>query len=49
MDLVTFVSTLLVGAVGGWMIEQEVGPQLVRWTRVQRMKMRLQRRNERGE
>jgi hypothetical protein len=42
--MVFFVTTLLVGAVAGWMFEKQWGPQLVRWSRVNRMRMRVLRR-----
>lgn len=42
--MVTFMSTLLVGAVAGWALEQQWGTQLVRWTRQNRMRMRVLRR-----
>jgi hypothetical protein len=42
--MVTFVSTILVGAVAGFMMEQQWGQQLVRWSRMQKMKMRVARR-----
>lgn len=45
--MVTFVGTLLIGAVAGWAMEQQWGTQLVRWSRTNRMKMRVLRR--RGE
>jgi hypothetical protein len=44
MELEVFMSTLLVGAVAGWMAEQQVGPNLVRWARQRRMHMRVLRR-----
>ena len=45
--MVEFVSTLMVGAVLGFMLEQQVGVPLVRWSRITRMRMRILRR--RGE
>lgn len=42
--MVFFVTTLLVGAVAGWMFEKQWGSQLVRWSRIQRMRMRVARR-----
>lgn len=42
--MVTFVVTLLIGAGAGWAMEQQWGTQLVRWSRVSRMKMRVLRR-----
>jgi hypothetical protein len=34
----------LIGAVGGWAMEQQWGLSLVRWTRIQRMRIRVARR-----
>ncbi|HWM92354.1 MAG TPA: hypothetical protein VN493_16435 [Thermoanaerobaculia bacterium] len=42
--MVTFVSTLMVGAVLGFMLEKQVGVPLVKWSRVKRMRMRMLRR-----
>ena len=42
--MVTFVSTLIFGAVLGFMLEQQVGVPLVKWSRVKRMRMRMLRR-----
>jgi len=42
--MVTFVGTLLVGALAGWLLEQQWGSRLQRWSRVNRMKMRVLRR-----
>lgn len=42
--MVTFVGTLLVGAVAGWLLEQQWGRHLLRWSRIHRMKMRVLRR-----
>jgi hypothetical protein len=42
--MVTFVGTLFFGAVAGWMLEQNLGQQLVRRVRQKRMKMRILRR-----
>jgi polyferredoxin len=42
--MVTFLGTLMVGAVAGWMLEQNVGQQILRWSRNKRMKMRVLRR-----
>jgi hypothetical protein len=39
-----FVSTLVVGAVAGFMVEQQWGMNLVRWSRMQRMRARIARR-----
>jgi hypothetical protein len=42
--MITFVATLLVGAIAGWLLEQQWGSRLLRWSRVHRMKMRVLRR-----
>jgi hypothetical protein len=42
--MVTFVGTLVIGAVAGWMLEQNVGQQLLRRVRQKRMQMRVLRR-----
>ncbi|HEY0512895.1 MAG TPA: hypothetical protein VGH73_13380 [Thermoanaerobaculia bacterium] len=42
--MVMFVSTLLVGAVAGFAMEQQWGSNLVRWSRLQRMRARVLRR-----
>jgi hypothetical protein len=42
--MLTFVTTLMVGAVAGFVMEQQWGPSLVRWSRMQRMRMRVARR-----
>ena len=42
--MVTFISTLIFGAVLGFMLEQQVGVPLVKWSRVKRMRMRIRRR-----
>jgi hypothetical protein len=42
--MVIFVGTLVVGAVAGWMMEQQWGPELVRWRRVKGMRARVLRR-----
>jgi hypothetical protein len=39
-----FVSTLLVGAVAGFALEQRWGMSLVRWSRAQQMRVRVLRR-----
>ena len=39
-----FVSTLVVGAVAGFAMEQQWGMNLVRWGRMQRMRARIARR-----
>jgi hypothetical protein len=43
MDFQTFVMTLMVGAVGGWSLEQQLGPRLLRWARERRMEIRSRR------
>jgi hypothetical protein len=42
--MLTFVSTLLVGAVTGFVMEKQWGTNLLRWSRVRRMRMRVLRR-----
>ena len=42
--MLTFVGTLLVGAVAGFAMEKTWGSGLVRWSRIQRMRMRAARR-----
>jgi hypothetical protein len=42
--MVTFVGTLFIGAVAGWLFEQKHGSGLVRWGRQKRMRMRALRR-----
>ena len=42
--MVTFVGTLLIGAVAGWMLEQNEGKQLLRLVRQKKMQMRVLRR-----
>lgn len=42
--MVTFVGTLVVGAVAGWMLEQNLGTQILRRVRQKRMQMRVLRR-----
>jgi hypothetical protein len=42
--MLTFVGTLLVGAVAGFMVEQQWGSNVVRWGRMHRMRMRVLRR-----
>jgi hypothetical protein len=39
-----FVSTLVVGAVAGFAMEQQWGVNLMRWGRMQRMRARVARR-----
>lgn len=43
--MVTFIGTLVLGAVAGWLFEQKHGNELVRWSRQKRMQMRVLRRN----
>ncbi len=38
--MVTFIGVLMFGAVSGFLMEQQWGAQLVRWTRQHRMRMR---------
>jgi hypothetical protein len=42
--MVTFVGTLMVGAVAGWAMEKSYGQSLLRWSRNKRMQMRVLRR-----
>lgn len=42
--MLTFVGTLLVGAVAGFAMEQQWGANLMRWSRMQRMRVRVARR-----
>ncbi len=42
--MVTFVGTLLIGAVAGWTLEKNVGKQILSWSRQKRMQMRVLRR-----
>ena len=42
--MLTFVGTLLVGAVAGFVMEQQWGASLLRWNRRHRMRMRVLRR-----
>lgn len=42
--MVTFVGTLFIGALAGWALEQKHGSQLLRWSRLKRMHMRILRR-----
>jgi cytochrome bd-type quinol oxidase subunit 1 len=39
-----FITTLAVGAVAGFMMEQQWGINLVRWSRMQRMRARIAKR-----
>jgi len=45
MGIVTFVSTLVIGAVAGWMMEQKHGSDLLRWSRQKMMQRRALRRD----
>jgi hypothetical protein len=42
--MVTFIGVLALGAVSGYLMEQQWGAPLVRWTRQHRMRMRVLRR-----
>ena len=42
--MVTFVGTLAIGAITGWMLEQQYGVKMVRWFRMQQMRARVARR-----
>jgi hypothetical protein len=42
--MVTFIGVLMIGAVTGFMMEQQWGAHLVRWARQHRMRMRVLRR-----
>lgn len=42
--MVTFVGTLMIGAVAGWAMEQSWGRDVMRWSRQKRMQMRVLRR-----
>ena len=42
--MVTFFGVLMIGAVSGFMMEQQWGTHLVRWTRQHRMRIRALRR-----
>jgi len=42
--MVTFIGVLMIGAVTGFMMEQQWGTHLGRWTRQRRMRMRVLRR-----
>jgi hypothetical protein len=42
--MLTFVGTLLAGAVVGFVMEQQWGSNLLRWSRMYRMRMRVLRR-----
>ena len=44
--MVTFVGTLMIGAVVGFMVEQQWGGELVRWSRMRRMHTRALRRQD---
>lgn len=42
--MLTFVGTLVAGAVAGFLMEKQWGAQLVRWSRTHRMRVRVLRR-----
>lgn len=42
--MITFIGTLMIGAVAGFVLEKQVGAPLLRWSRIQRMRMRVLRR-----
>ena len=42
--MVTFLGVLMLGAVSGFMMEQQWGANLMRWTRQRSMRMRALRR-----
>lgn len=42
--MVTFMSTLAIGALAGWMLEQQYGRGVVRWYRQRMMLARVARR-----
>jgi hypothetical protein len=42
--MVMFVGTLVVGAGAGFALEQQWGLNLMRWSRMQRMRVRVARR-----
>jgi hypothetical protein len=42
--MITFVGTLMIGAVVGFMMEQQWGVEVLRWSRMRRMKTRVLRR-----
>lgn len=42
--MLTFASTLLVGVLAGFAMEKTWGSGLVRWSRIQRMRVRVARR-----
>jgi hypothetical protein len=42
--MITFIGMLMCGAVAGFMMEQQWGPNLLRWARQHRMRMRVLRR-----
>ena len=46
MGIVTFVSTLVIGAVAGWAMEQKHGSGLLRWSRQKMMQRRALRRRD---
>ena len=40
----TFITMLALGAVAGFMMEQQWGTNLVRWSRMQKMRARIAKR-----
>lgn len=46
MLLTTFVGTLAVGAVTGWVLEQQFGMKMVRWYRGHLMRIRIEQRRQ---
>jgi hypothetical protein len=46
--MVTFVGTLMIGAVVGFMVEQQWGIEVIRWNRMRRMRTRILRRQDDG-
>jgi hypothetical protein len=42
--MLTFVGTLMIGAVAGFVLEQQLGQEMTRWYRLQRMRARVTRR-----
>lgn len=42
--MVTFIGVLMLGAVSGFMMEQQWGSNLLRWARQRNMQMRVLRR-----
>ena len=42
--MMTFLGVLMCGAVAGFLMEQQWGPNVLRWARQHRMRMRVLRR-----